>query len=296
MNTASQATYKLTRKIKDSKFDVDSLQNYCLSLQIGIRDFEICITDTSDQRCMLLESFVLQDVSTINTRLQVLAQLFENHHLLMAGFWKEIKVSLKSHKFSLIPASHFLKESIGEYLSLNCQVNPNVDGEYFHFHRASKVVNAYAADKRLINWIRSLYPKKEVSFVHQGSALIEGILRYDEYAREKTVYCIQDKSVLHAFVSHNHKLLYYNQFSVKNAKEFVKYVLMVFKEFGLNQKTQRIVLWGTLSSQSEQYSMLKKYVANVNLGSRPSYLNLNYQFDEVPEHQHFDLFSVYLCD
>lgn len=296
MKTASQATYKLTRKIKDSKFDVDKLQDYCLSLQIGIRDFDVCITDTTDHRCLLMESFALHEVNTINTRLQVLANLFENHHLLMAGFWKEIKVSIKSHKFSLIPASHFLKESIAEYLSLNCQLNPNVDGEYFHYHRDNKLVNAYAADKRLVNWIKSLYPNKEIDFMHQGSAIMEGIFHFDQFAKDKTVYCVQDKSVLHVFVSANRKLLYYNQFSVKSSKEFVKYVLMVFKEFAMNQKTQRIILWGTLSSKSEHYQMLKKYVANVNFGQRPSYLKLGYQFDEVPEHQHFDLFSVYLCD
>ena len=296
METASKATYKLTQKIKDSKFDVENLQNYCLSLQIGIRDFQVCIIDTTDNRCMLLESFVLNGVKTINTRLQVLAGLFENHHLLMAGFWKEIKVSLKSHKFSLVPSSHFVPESVGEYLSLNCEVNEAVEGEYFYQHKASTVVNAYAADKRLINWIKSLYPSKPITFLHQGSALIEGILRYDEHSKAKTVYCIQDKSVLHIFVSTNQKLQYYNQFSIKNAKEFVKYVLMVFKEFNLNQKNQEVVLWGSLSSQSEQYSLLKKYVANVQFGQKPSYLKLGYEFDEVPEHQFFDVYSIYLCD
>ena len=296
METANKATYQLIKKIKDSKFDVDKLHDYCLSLQIGIRDFQICITDTQTQSCLLLENYVLQEVRTINMRMQVLAGLFENHHLLMAGFWKEIKISLKSHKFTLVPASHFLIDSIGEYLGLNCVVNPKVDGEYYYHHKANRLVNTYAADKRLVNWMTSLYPKKEIKFLHQGSALIEGILRYDKLSAEKKVYCFQDKSVLHVLYTSNQKLQYYNQFSIKDAKEFVKYTLMVYKEFDLNPKAHPAVLWGSLSQSSDQYKFLKKYVGNVQLGQRPSYLNCSYQFDEVPEHQFFDLFSLYLCD
>ena len=296
METASKATYKLTKKIKDSKFDVDQLHNYCLSLQIGIRDFQICITNAQNQGCLLLESYVLQDVKTINTRMHVLAGLFENHHLLMAGFWKEIKISLKSHKFTLVPSSHFLIDSIGEYLSLNCVVNTKVDGEYYYHHKANRIVNAYAADKRLISWLTSLYPKKEIKFLHQGSALIEGILRYDKLVGDKSVYCFQDKSVLHIIHTSNQKLQYYNQFSIKDAKEFVKYILMVYKEFDLNPKSHPAVLWGSMSSSSDQVKYLKKYVAKVYMGQRPSYLKSSYQFDEVAEHQFFDLFSVYLCD
>lgn len=296
METANKATYRLTKKIKDSKFDVEKLHDYCLSLQIGIRDFQVCIVDTNEQSCLLLENYSLEGVNTINTRMQVLAGLFENHHLLMAGFWKEIKVSLKSHKFSLIPASHFLIDSISDYLSLSCKLNPSVDGEYYYHHKNSRVVNAYAADKRLINWIKSLYPNKEITFLHQGDAFIEGILRDEHLGMGKNVYCIQDKSVLHVFVADKQKLQYYNQFAIKDAKEFAKYILMVFKEFNLNPKSQPVFLWGSLTSQSEQYKLLKKFVANVNFGQRPSYLKLSYLFDEIPEHQFFDLFSVYLCD
>jgi len=296
LETAKQATYKLVQKIKDTKFDVEKLQNYCLCLQIGIKDLQVCVIDTTSETCLLLENYSLEDVRTINTRMHVLADLFENHHFLMAGFWNEIKVSLKGHKFSLVPATHFLSDSIADYLSLSCVLNPSVDGEYYYHHKTSQVVNAYAADKRLVDWIKSLYPKKGVTFIHQGDAMIEGILRDDKINPEKTVYCIQDKNVLHVFVADHQKLQYYNQFSIKDAKDFVKYVLMVFKEFSLKQKNQPVVLWGGLTSQSEQYKLLKKYVFNIDFGQRPSYVNLSYLFDEVPEHQYFDLFSIYLCD
>ncbi|WP_162556040.1 DUF3822 family protein [Reichenbachiella versicolor] len=296
METASKAIFKLLKRVKDDKFDVDSLHNYNLSLQIGVRDLQVMVVDTVTSNCVLLESYGFQNVATINSRLQVLMELVEAHQLLRAGFWKSVKVSLKTHKFSLVPTSHFVADSIGDYLKLNCTVNDKIEGKYYYQHKSSNVVNAFAFDRRLINWIKSLYPSKEVIFLHQGSALIEGILRYTQSSSSKMVYAIQDKGVLHVFVAQNQKLLYYNQFSIKSTQEFVKYILMVFKEFSLNPKSQNIVLWGTLSSQSEQYIALKKFVANVNFGERADFLKLGYQFDDILEHQFFDLFCTYLCD
>lgn len=296
MEAIHSATYKLVKRIKDSKFDVDELHHYCLSMQIGIRDFQMSITDTRTDTCLLLEDYILQDVKTINARLQVLAKLFENHHLLMAGFWSSIKLSLKSHKFSLIPATHFVEDSVRDYLMLNCTINDSVESEYTYKHTSSNVVNAFAADKRLVSWINSLYPNKEIEVIHQGSALIEGILKYNTETESKIVYCILDRGIMHVFVSENHKLHYYNQFSIKEAKDYVKYVMLVFKEFNLNQRTQKVMLWGNISKGSDHYKLFSKYIGNISFGKRPGNLKFNYHFDELADHQYFDLLSVYLCD
>jgi hypothetical protein len=294
--TVNEGSYKLVRKIKDDNFDVERLHQYGLSMQVGIRDFQFCITDEETNTCLLLEDYVFENVKTIKTRLSILASLFENHHLLMAGFWKSVKLSIKSHKFSLVPSSHFLEESMRDYLLLNCEVNDTVEDVYYYKHISSNAVNIFAADKRLVKWMRSLYPSKNLQVIHQGSALIEGILRYDDHTHEKTVFCIIDRGILHVFVSENQKLHYYNQFAVKTSKDYLKYIMLVFREFGLSQRHQKVIVWGNIKHDSEHFELLQKYIGNISFGSKPSYLNFNFMFDEIPDHQNFDLFSVFLCD
>lgn len=297
MATATTSgNYKLVKKIKAEQFDVEKLHQYSLSMQIGIRDFQFCITDIESNTCLLMEDYLLEGVKTINTRLDVLAKLFENHHLLMAGFWNSIKVSIKSHKFSLVPSSLFVKESTQDYLAVNSQVNSNIEDVYFYKHISTNAVNVFAGDKRLINWINSLYPSKEIQVIHQGSALIEGILRYDDHTHEKTMFCIVDRGILHVFVSENQKLHYYNQFAVKSSNDYLKYIMLVFREFGLNQRSQKVILWGNINQQSPHFELLNKYIGNLSFGSKPSYLKFNYVFDDIPDHQQFDLFSIFLCE
>jgi len=78
LETVTKAIFKLLKRAKDDKFNVDSLHNYSLSMQIGIRDFQVMVIDTVTLDCLLLESFAFQNVTTVNARLQVLIQVFGN--------------------------------------------------------------------------------------------------------------------------------------------------------------------------------------------------------------------------
>jgi len=290
------ASYKLIRKIKDEAFDVDRLENYCLSIQIGIRDLQFCVVDTTNSRCLLVEDFVFQDVQTINTRLMVVQKLFENHHLLMVGFWHSIKISVKSHKFALVPFEHFLPEASIEYLTVNCKVKTKTEDVLHYKHLSSSAVNVFSADQKLVSWIRGVYKQKTLQFTHQGSALIEGINQYDDHSSEKSMFCYIDRGVVHLVVTQEKNLLYYNQFAVKSSEDFLKYVMLVFKELELSQKTSKLIIWGELTQDSPSLKLFKKYIRNVSLGGRPSPLTFSYNFDEMPDHQHFDVFSIYFCD
>ncbi len=296
METAAKSTFKLVKKIKDDKFDVDNLHHYSLSLQVGIRDFQLCVTDTRDNKCLILEDYRIENVKTINTRLKVLHSLFDNHHLLLAGFWNSIKLSLKTHKFSLVPSSHFIKENVADYLVINSEVRKNIEEITYYKHIGSDAINVFAADRKLVNWVQSLYPKKKIQVIQQGSAFIEGVLRYDDHTHEKTMFCLVDAGILHMVVTMNQKLQYYNQFAVRKSNDFLKYTMLVFKELGLNQKTSKVLLWGNIKHQSQHVQLLNKYIRDVSFGSKPSYLSFGYQFDEIMDHQYFDVFSIFLCD
>lgn len=290
------ANYRLLKKIKDEAFDVDNLHDYCLSIQIGIRDLQFCVIDTTNNKCLLIEDFVFLEVRTINTRLLVVQKLFENHHLLMAGFWHSIKIAFKSHKFTLVPSDHFLPSSAVDYLSVNCEYKEKTE-EVFHYkHITSNAINIFTADKKLVAWLRSIYKQKEIQILHQGSALVEGIHRYDDHSHEKAMFCLVDKGVLHLVVSQNQKLHYYNQFAVKSSEDYLRYVMLVFKELGLKQKTSKLIIWGEIEQESPHIQLLRKYIRNISFGGKPTYLNFNYQFDEIQDHQYFDVLSIMLCE
>lgn len=292
----AEVSYTLKVQAKAERFAVDDLHNYSLSIQMGIRDIQLCITDSSDNAVMLLEDYSLEGVKSVNTRIQALEKLFSQHSLLQAGFWANVKISLKTHKFALVPTSLFTPEGAMGYLSINCEVKSQSEDVSYYKHISTNSVNVFAVDRKLMKWIKNTYPSQKVHLIHQGSALIEGIMKYDDHSHEKTMFCNIDQGILHVVVTFKKKVLYYNQFAVRESQDYLRFIMLIFKELELNQKTTKLLLWGMIERNSPHIELLKKYIRNISFGEGPTYLKAGYEFDEIPNHRYFDVMNIFLCN
>ena len=293
---AGAITHTLKTQAKSERFDVDDLQDYALSVCIGIRDLQIAITDIAANTLLLLEDYQLEGVKSVNTRISSISKLFEDHPLLEAGFWSNVKVCLKTHKFALIPKNIFTPEGIFDYLTVNSEIRTKSEDVKYYRHLSTNAVNVFAADKKLLNWIESKYPSQSVQLVHQGSALIEGILKYDDHSHEKTMFTFFDHGILHVIVTLKREILYYNQFAVRESQDYLRFIMLVFKELRLSQKSTKLIIWGNIRQNSPHIELVRKYIRNISLGEWPTYLQSAYEFDEIPDHHYFDLLNIYLCD
>lgn len=295
MDTATIG-YKLIKKLKDEKFDVDNLHHYNLLIQIGTRDLQICVVDSRNNRCLLLEDFILAKVKSYSELNDLLKNLFADHHLLMAGFWKNVRVSFKSKKFSLVPSSLFVKEAAADYLRLNSQFNEASEEILYYKHIKSDAICVFAVNKQMTEWLRGLYPNAEVGFIHQSSALIEGVINFSKQAKPDTMYLYIDRFKLHVTTLKNGKLEYYNQFTIKQFNDYIKYIMLVMKGLNKSQKNSDVIIWGYIGKQSPHYNEFYKFIKNISFGGRPEYLKYGFIFDEVQDHHFFDLYSTHLCD
>src|SRR4051812_4040366 len=123
MLQTNKASYKLNQTIKDDNFNVDNISQYNLSLQVSNDLFRICITDTENNRCLFLEDYQLSSINHPQQLLDQLELIYDDHHVLQAGFWKSIKLGIKNKNFSLIPTPLFDKDYLKDYLNINCTVN-----------------------------------------------------------------------------------------------------------------------------------------------------------------------------
>lgn len=296
MSTATDtSTYKLVKRIKDEKFSIDELEDYSLTLQVGIRDFQISVTDTQDNQVMGMEDYQLQGIKTVNGRLRLIKSILDNHEYLTAGFWRSVKLCLKTHKFTLVPSKLFVPDSATDYLAVNSEIKGSFEEVKYYKQISADLVNVFAAETKLHNWISSIYKRKTVHVVHQGSALIEGILKHDDHSHDKSMYVYIDRGILHLIVAQEGKLHFYNQYAARKKEDYLKYIMLVFKEMELNPKSSPVHVWGFTMPNSDEMNLLKKYIRNISLGSRPSFLKFGYKFDEIEDHQYFDVMSAYIC-
>lgn len=296
MNPTTTVSYKLIKKIKDDKFEVDNLHHYTLLLQIGIRDFQLCVVDSRNNKCLLLEDFILASVNSYGQLTELLENVFDDHHVLKAGFWKNIKVAIKNNKFSLVPTSLFSKSSVLDYLKHNVKVDPNREEPLYYKHIKTDAVNTFTINKVLYNWLQEKYTNLNIGYLPQSSGLIEGVLNQIKRHKPNNIFLYVDRFKLHIITTRNGKLEYYNQFVIKQFSDYIKYIMTVMQGLGHDQKSTPVILWGYVGKQSPHFHEFAKYIRNLSFGDRPDFLKFGYMFDELQDHHFFDLYSIYLCD
>ncbi len=286
--------HKLIKKIKDEKFDEEKLQGYTLLTQIGAKDFQAAVIDSDDNRLIFFEDYVFNEVNS-QAELQAAIQiLFDSHEYLSAGFWKEVRISVKNYKFIQVPSSLFIESAAEEYLRFNAVLDPETEVLQVCHNHKTEAVTIFALQKDMQLWLKQVYAHTTVHFFHQSAALIEGVLSVAKAGENQPLYVYVDRFKLHVLFAKDGKLIYYNQFQIKQFADYVKYIMLVMKAMGMNQDTSQVVLWGYIGKNSPHYQEFIKYVRNVSFGDRPSHLKFGYLFDEIQEHHYFDLYSLHL--
>ncbi len=291
MERINQKSFRLLKKIKDPKFEIDRLEHYSLSLYMGLKDFQILITDSENNQCLLLEDFIFDPSLSYDEKFFVIKFIIDDHHLLLANFWNSINLIIKNRNFSFVPKGLFIEDKAATYLKVNSAFDSSEDEIMLTYHKQLDMVNVFTVKKEIVDLLSGIYPEKKVRYIHQSSTLINGVIKKNQNGQRDTVIYI-DRFGLHILVASNKKLEFYNQYAIKKFNDYLKYIKMVAKELNINLEQDEIKLYGYLGQDTPHFGALKKSLHQLTLGERPENLNFGYVFDEVLEHQYFDIFSA----
>lgn len=291
MDRKKQKSFRLLKKVKDPKFEIDRLEFYNLSLFIGQKDFQILVTDSKINQCVLLEDYVFDPNLEDKDKLGVVKYIFDDHHLLLANFWKAITVIIKNNIFSFVPRKLFSESRISSYLKINTKFNPSHDEVMLTYHKYLDFVNVFSIPRSIVKLTSKVYPCKKITFIHQSSLLINGFVSINEIG-QKDIAIYIDRFGLHIMIVNNKKLIFYNQYIIKKFDDYLRYIKLAANELKFDLESHKISLYGYLGRSTPHFNELKKTMHQLTLGSRPENLNFGYVFDEVLEHQYFDLFST----
>nr|WKN39299.1 DUF3822 family protein [Tunicatimonas sp. TK19036] len=286
--------HTLIRKIKDPQFSIDHLNQYDLLLLAGRHDFQFCVTDAHSQRCLLLEDYIFP--GGLSDLAEAYFPLFEGHHLLMAGYWNKVKLAVKNQHFTIVPDSYFSAENVGHYLTLATDTPTDQYTASYYRHKQSDAVMVFGAEKRLTERLKSFYPSQAVQLLHQGSAFIEGVQQLTTGSYYRTMYLHIGRQYFGIVVVEDKKLIFYNRFAYNSSGDIVKYTLTTLQKLGMDQNETKVHVWGNVSGKSDHYAALYRYIRQLSYGTKPPFLEFSHVFDEAPDHQYFDLYSMHLCE
>lgn len=284
-----------TISIRSDHFGPEQSARAVLCLEAGHDRFRFLAMDERG-RGQWLEDYAFPSLLTERPPADLLTEIFRDHPLLTAGPWQEIRVSINTPSFTLIPQSLYRKEYAGSYLALmRGNQLPTYDFAQAYVHHDEGFLSVFSMSHALADFFSEAYPLQPMTFVHQAGALIEATAALGRQTTDaSTVYLYFEDEFVTIINRVGGKLQYCNRFGYRNAQDLTYYVLYTLTELAIDPETVPVMLYGEITPFAEQYTELSRFLAHLRFGTYPSALTLSSDFSDLPDHRYLSLYGLCL--
>ncbi len=285
--------------VRSEAFDPASIGRSVLCIEVGKDRFRFLVLDPNRHGCWL-EEYAFSSLLNERPITEALPALFHQHPLLQTTEtdrpWKQVRVSVNSSSFTLIPKPLFRKEYAASYLALMrggalptheyAQAYEHKDGFYSVFN----------VEYALADYLSATYPLQQVTFVHQTSAIIQLTAAAERQSTQaQTLSLYFENEFVTLVLWSNGQLQYSNRFGFKNAQDLTYYVLYAIDELKLEPFKINTVLYGEITPFADTYARLAQFLPHLSFGRTPPGLTLSTDFSDLPEHRYASLYGLALA-
>lgn len=295
MNTIN-THFRLAYQLHDEAFQLSQAGNCNLYMALNSKAMRLAVVDVERNKFVALEDY---ELITVFTPLQIAEQLrliADQSPILQEQRWLDIRISISNHFFTLVPETLFDPAHQEDYLRLHSSLDPQ---QHVILHNRTfglDAVNIFAIDGVLYRMAQSLFPERNVRFMHQTSALIRSLLLQSDRKAGRTMHVYVERNYVTVLVVDENGLQFCNVFHYLSPEDFIYFVIFVMQEQKMNPEQETITAWGDITPDSGLFNMLKKYIRQVKFGKRPADVGYSYKYDDLFEHRYFELFSLHFCE
>ncbi|MEZ0483997.1 DUF3822 family protein [Fibrella aquatica] len=285
----SVSTLAPTLSIRPEVLTPGQAANSVLCLELAPQRLRVTLLD-AQRRMVWLDEYAQPSLLTEQSLLTHLPALFKEHPLLTYDEFQDVRVSVLSPAFTLIPASLYRKEYASSYLTLmrGHQQPPN---ELAHaFEHKEGFVSVFGIDRELTEFMGEQYPMQPFTYVHQLTTLIQATRAIDrQLTTLQNVFLYFEDDYVSMLFRDEKQLRYCNRFGYKNAQDLTYYVLYVLDELGVDPETVNTFVYGEITPFADSYVSLSRFVPTIRIGQLPPGLNPSPELEELPEHRYLGL-------
>ncbi|SIT78691.1 DUF3822 family protein [Pontibacter indicus] len=295
MNTIN-THFRLAYQLHDEAFQLSQAGNCNLYMALNSKAMRLAVVDVERNKFVALEDY---ELITVFTPLQIAEQLrliADQSPILQEQRWLDIRISISNQFFTLVPETLFDPAHQEDYLRLHSTLDPQ---QHVILHNRTfglDAVNIFAIDGVLYRMAQSLFPERNVRFMHQTSALIRSLLLQSDRKAGRTMHVYVERNYVTVLVVDENGLQFCNVFHYLSPEDFIYFVIFVMQEQKMNPEQETITAWGDITPDSGLFNMLKKYIRQVKFGKRPADVGYSYKYDDLFEHRYFELFSLHFCE
>lgn len=268
-----------------------------LCLDVGRERFRVLVKNNQGQ-ALYLEDYVIPSLLTERPLIDGLPDVFREHEVLSTSPWQEVRLSVNTPSFTLVPQLLYRKEYASSYLTLmRGSALPAHEFAQTYTHQTEGFLSVFSLEHALVDYFSEVYPLQPLMFIHQTSSLIQATANVDQRSlTPQAIYLYFEDEFVTIINRQAHQLRYCNRFGYKHVQDLVYYVLYVLDEQGLSPETTNLTLYGEITPFAEAYTELSRFLPNLSFGQAPPGLMLADEFDDLPNHRYLSLYGLGLTN
>ena len=251
--------------IHEPAFNSYLTDEYQLRLSIGTEGVAYIVTD-AQQHILVWEAHPWETPippAQLHKRVQALVR---QDAVLQSSFAQTTAI-INFAQTVLVPTEWFEAWETDHYLAHTIGEEDNDAISRTDLYAPYAVQLAYALPQSLLYALGTCFPKVAVQHCHTH------ILRAAQYMatrkQQLCVYALVRTGSLTVAVVDAERLYLLNTYSYQTTKDFLYFILLVFQQLQLPQKTTPLVLAGELLPESEIFATLATYIKHIDWAERP---------------------------
>jgi len=273
----------------DETLDINSTENYELSIQLGRDGLSFCLLDTIRNKFVLFRAFEADENQHFNT--EKTEEILAKDDFLVKKY-KKVNTVLPSRKFTIVPAALFDPGKKDEYFTFN---HTNDEGNMILVSKINDpdAYIVFSASKPLIELINNTYPG--VHPCHHLKPMLDHISRSIKTVNGYYIHIHIEREFFNLIIFNNNIMKFCNAFNYRNISDILYYVLNVFKTLDIKQE-ETIYFSGLTEKYDDLSSNFSIYVRNIKFAEPSGNFTFSYVFNDMELHRFLNLFIVVNCE
>ena len=255
--------------IEAKKFNDSLASNYHLSIEIGEKNFSYCLLNTIT---LTYEYFKSYEISSVEQPIDEISEIIIQDQLITSDFSSQ-SIAFIGLPTTLIPNEIYTKKEAKTLLDFNIDTDGEIKSDEVISQAAWLI---YSLPKEIVSLIKDAFPNAKVKA--QESILIDQYHTLNGDKEEAYIYLNKEK--LGVTIFKNKQLIFNNTFDYFSKEDVLYFITTIF---------------GDITTEDMTFKLLYEYIRNIKLGKRPHNFSFPNEFNNMPNHKHFGLFSQILC-
>lgn len=273
----------------DETLDINSSENYMLSLEASSGSLSFCILDTLRNKYIMIRHY--EPGEGRNFTNEELTGIITSDDYLRKKY-RRINIITPSPKFTLVPAPLYDAGKKEEYYNFNHLRDENTVVLVNKLPVPDAFV-IFSLPEQLTGLLNQAFPDAQL-FIHL-KPLLRHITFWDKNLTGKYIHVHLEKDFFTLVVFDQNILKLCNSFIFKSSKDILYHVMNVFRQMEI-QREETIHFSGDIEKYNDLIPDFSEYVRGVKYAGPYGNFTFSYVFNEATLHRFLNLFSIVNCE